>query len=292
VAAAFAAAVVVAGCSDDSDGAIPQSGQRETTTTEATTTTAAAAGAEAGETGEALQIVVTNDDGVEAAGIDTLVTALTGVEGVEVTVVAPATQQTGTGGNATEGPLTTAPAQTAGGYEATAVEGFPSDAVRVAFEDLGLEPDLVISGINEGQNLGPVVDASGTVGAARAAARQGVPALAVSSGLVEAPATPDYAAAAELVLTWLDENRDAIAAGELPADIVLNLNVPSCTEGEVRGTLEVASATAGDAGAPADCTLTTDGFTDDVTAFTAGFAALTEVPVEPAAAAQAAAPAA
>jgi 5'-nucleotidase len=278
VAVALAAAVVVvAGCSDDDGGAIPQSGPRETTTT------AAAEGDAAPADGEALQIVVTNDDGVEAEGIDTLVTALTGVDGVEVTVVAPAGEQSGTGGNVTEGPLTTASAQTAGGYEATAVEGFPADAVRVAFDDLGLTPDLVISGINSGQNLGPVVDVSGTVGAARAAARQGVPALAVSAGFAQASSdTPDYDAAAELVLAWLDENRDAIAAGELPADVVANLNVPTCSEGEVRGTLEVDSATAGDVGAPADCTATTDGFTDDVSAFAAGFAPLTEVPVEPA----------
>jgi hypothetical protein len=59
--------------------------------------------------------------------------------------------------------------------------------------------------------------------------------------------------------------------------------VPSCEAGEVRGTVEVDSATAGDAGAAQDCTATAEGFTDDVTAFTNGFATLTEVPIEPAA---------
>jgi 5'-nucleotidase len=212
VAATSAVLLVAAGCGggDGDDPSIPQSGERETTTTEATTTTASAGATD----GEALQILVTNDDGVGAEGIDTLVTALTAVDGVEVTVVAPAAEQSGTGGNATEGPLTTTSAQTASGYESTAVEGFPADSIRVAFEDLGIEPDLVVSGINEGQNLGPIVDISGTVGAARAALRLGVPALAVSQGMGD---TFDYETAAGLVVDWLAENREAIVAGELPS---------------------------------------------------------------------------
>jgi 5'-nucleotidase len=278
VALALAAAVAVAACGggDDEEPSIPQSGERETTTTQATTTTSAPA---AGDEG-ALQIVVTNDDGVAAAGIDALVTALTAVDGVEVTVVAPADQRSGTGGSATEGPLTRTEQALASGYAATAVDGFPADTIRVAFDDLGLQPDLVISGINEGQNLGPLVDASGTVGAARAALRRGVPALAVSQGI---GTTYDYEVAAQLVVDWLEENRDALAAGDFPADVVLNLNVPSCGAGEVRGTLEVDSATAGDPVAAQDCTATAEGFADDVTAFTNGFATLTEVPIEPAA---------
>lgn len=279
VAAAFAASLVAAGCGSDDDGAVPQSGDRETTTTEATTTTEVAAAEGAGATdGEALQILVTNDDGVAAEGIDVLVAALTEVEGVEVTVVAPAEQQSGTGGNATEGDLVATPSETAGGHEATAVDGFPADTIRVAFEDQGLTPDLVISGINEGQNLGPIIDVSGTVGAARAAVRQGVPALAVSQGGGDAP---DFEAAAELVVDWLEENRDAITAGELTTDVVFSLNVPTCEAGEVRDLLEVASATTGDALTASDCTSTAEGLTDDVTAFANGFAALSELPVEP-----------
>lgn len=273
VAAAFAASLVAAGCGGDDDGAIPQSGERETATTEAATTTVAEA--------EALQILVTNDDGVGAAGIDALVAGLAEVEGVEVTVVAPATQQSATGGNATEGELVSAPSQTASGHEATAVEGFPADTIRVAFDDQGLTPDLVISGINEGQNLGPVVDASGTIGAARAAARGGVPALAVSQGVGDAP---DYPAAVELVVAWLEENRDAVVAGELDAAVVLSLNVPTCTTGEVREVVEVPPATAGDAMGAPDCASTVEGLTDDISAFANGFATLSEVPVEPAAA--------
>ena len=228
-----------------------------------------------------LDVLVTNDDGVGAEGIDTVVEALRARPGIEVTVIAPATQQSGTGGSETEGELTALEATTISGYEATAVEGFPSDTVRVALEDEGLEPDLVVSGINEGQNLGPVVDVSGTVGAARAAVRAGVPALAVSQGLGD---PLDYPVAAELVLDWVDENRTELAAGTFPADAVVNLNVPTCPAGEVRGTVEVTSATAGDALGEPDCTATSPAQpADDVGAFLVGYATFTEVPPEPAA---------
>jgi 5'-nucleotidase len=278
VAATLVAAVVAVGCGGgDDQPSIPQSGVRETTTSEATTTTAAG-----GSASGPLSIVVTNDDGFGAPGINALVTALTAMDGVEVTVVAPATQQSGTGGSVTEGALATSDQTLENGHAATAVTGFPADTIRVAFDDMALQPDLVISGINEGQNLGPVVDVSGTVGAARAAVRKGVPALAVSQGVGQ---TFDYDVAAQLVVDWINENRDAIASGELPTDDVLNLNVPSCDTGELRGTLEVDSATSGDALAASNCTSTADGFTDDVTGFANGFATLTHVPVEPAAAA-------
>ena len=261
------ALVAAAGCAGGDDEATAQSGERETTTT----ATAAAP----------LEVLVTNDDGVGAEGIDVLVTALAAIEGVDVTVVAPATQQSGTGGSVTEGPLTTNEATTASGYEARAVTGFPADTIRVAFDELGLTPDLVVSGINEGQNLGPVVDLSGTVGAARAAVRKGVPALAVSQGIGQ---DLDYEVAAGLVTDWVTDHADALRAGEVPADVVANLNVPTCDTGVMRGQVEVASATAGNPLAPSDCTSTGEGFTDDVTAFTNGFATLTEVAVEPAAA--------
>jgi 5'-nucleotidase len=269
VAAVFAVSLVTVGCGVDGDGTgTPQSGERETTTTEAATA-------------EALQILVTNDDGVGAEGIDELVTALAALDGVELTVVAPAEQQSGTGGQSTAGPVEATPARTAGGHDATAVAGFPTDAVRVAFDELGLDPHVVVAGINEGQNLGGIVELSGTVGAARAAARREVPALAVSQGLGDAV---DYDVAAELAVEWIEEHRDALLAGELPADAIANLNVPSCEAGEVRGMVEVATDVTTIEGAvdPADCTSTGDDFTDDITAFLNGFATLAEVTVEPA----------
>lgn len=270
VACAGGAALLLgaAACGDD-DGGAAEPAERDTTTTVAGEAAA-----------EPVTVLVTNDDGVAAEGIDALVGTLTGIDGLEVVVVAPADEQSGQGGNTTDGPVESNETTTAGGYEAVAVDGFPADSVRVAIDELGIEPDLVVSGINAGQNLGPVVDLSGTVGAARAAAQRGVPALAVSQGLGEAP---DFDAGAALAVAWVTDHLDAVRAGTLGSDVVFNLNVPTCEAGDVRGEVEVASATEGNPLAPSDCTSTASGQTDDVSAFAAGFATLTEVPVEPAA---------
>ncbi|NCY16378.1 MAG: hypothetical protein EBX39_06335 [Actinobacteria bacterium] len=136
-----------------------------------------------------IQILVTNDDGYDAAGIDALVEGLRGIEGVQVTVVAPATNQSGKGSAVTEGELKATDVKTRSGYRAKAVEGTPADTIVWAIDQKGISftPDLVISGINAGANMGPAIELSGTVGAARAAVQRGIPALAVSQGLQRQP---------------------------------------------------------------------------------------------------------
>lgn len=229
---------------------------------------------------EPLDILVTNDDGVDAEGIDVLVEALDAVDEIAVTVVAPADQRSGTGDSTVEGDAAHRLAATASGYDAVAVDGYPTDAVTVALDDLGHEPDLVISGINDVQNLGPFVDLSGTVAAARAAAREGIPALAVSQGLAE---EPDFDSAVVLALAWLDQHRPELATGDLEADVVHSLNVPTCPTGAPRGTVEVTPAIEGDAFAEPDCTSTAEGFTEDIPAFMNGYATWSELPLEPSA---------
>ncbi len=270
LAAAVTASLIACG-SDDGDDAAP-----DTTDAAAETTTTEAAA-------EPLQILVSNDDGYSAEGIDALVEALGTVEGVEVTVVAPLTQQSGTGGKSTAGELNVTEVETASGHPATAVEGFPSDAVRVAIDEMGVEPDLVITGINEGQNIGPVVDASGTVGAARAAVARGVPALATSQGSGD---TFDYEAAIPFILDWLEERREALLAGDAPVQVE-SMNIPSCSEGDVKGLAEVEVDADGD-GSQAliaqDCTteLAAEDASGDIEAFNAGWVTISVVPDEPA----------
>src|SRR5262249_13068768 len=141
------------------------------------------------------------DDGVAAPGIDALVKALTAEPATQVTVVAPAANQTGSGGKTSPGPLTATQTTTASGYPATAVDGYPADAVDYGLSTVLKDtPDLVISGINAGQNLGPVLDISGTVGAARAGAQRGVHALAVSAGFGD---PVDFDTAVSATITWL-----------------------------------------------------------------------------------------
>lgn len=226
---------------------------------------------------EVLSVVVTNDDGYDAEGIDAVVEALEAEGDIEITVVAPLEQQSGQGGTYTEGPLETQEEQTASGTDVIAVDGFPADAVRVALEELDLTPDLLVSGINEGQNLGPVVDISGTVGAARAAVAAGVPGLALSSGTEGF----DYEAGVPFMLDWIEENREALIAGDAPVEVV-SINTPSCTEGEIRGLAEVPVGTDGRQALSAqDCTSTLEDPPDDTTAFNNGFATLTVLSDDP-----------
>jgi 5'-nucleotidase len=240
---------------------------------------------------EPLRVLVTNDDGVGADGIDALVQGLLTIEGLEVTVVAPRDDRTGTGGSTTDGPLTATETTTASGYPAIAVDGFPADTIVWAIDQGGIDfvPDLVVSGINEGQNIGPLVDVSGTVGAARAAAQRGIPAVAVSQGIVDETIEPDYPSGVEAILAWLDANLDDIAAHEPgdPVSSVVGINVPTCLAGtEIRGTLEVPVATAIPEGvnvlADIDCASTVTDPPDDVQAFINGFVAISPVPLAPA----------
>lgn len=250
----------LAGCSSGSDS----SGSGSTTST-----TAAPA--------EKLNVLVSNDDGYSAEGIDVLVEALRKLANVTITVSAPAGQQSGTGSKTTPGTLTATEQKTKSGYPVFAVNGYPADSVAYGLEHMEGTPDVVIAGINEGQNLGPVASLSGTVGAATAALAAGYPAMASSQGLGE---PLDYPSAAALVIDWVKAHRDGLVDGSA-AKVVVNLNVPTCPTGAERGLKQEplsGPATAGDAiVAVPDCTSTATDFPGDVEAFLAGFATVTEL---------------
>lgn len=232
-------------------------------------------GAAPGHKPKVLRILVTNDDGVTAPGIDALVEGLRDLSRVKVTVVAPAANQSGTGAQTTAGELVTTETTTAGGYPAIAVEGFPADTVNFAL-DGGIPkiPHVVVSGVNQGQNLGPVFTVSGTVGAARTAVGRGIPGVAVSAGLGD---SPDYAAGVDEAITWVKQHRKELVKDDDPTNVV-NINVPTCAAGEIRGLVEVPAAPTGDALAAVDCTSTLEDPTDDLIAFTNGFATLSKIP--------------
>lgn len=223
-----------------------------------------------------LEILVTNDDGYNSPGIDIVVEALRKLPAMKLSVVAPATNKSGTGSQTTPGKVTANPQETLSGYPATAVDGFPADSVTYAMSTLGLRPDLVVSGINFGQNLGPVAAVSGTVGAAKAAAARGIPAIAASQGL---GSPPDYPAAAKLVIAWITSHRTSLAAKARPPVDVINLNVPTCGPAStLRGVKQVPLAVAGaGAGDHADCSSRTTRVADDIAAFLVGYATITEL---------------
>jgi 5'-nucleotidase len=225
-------------------------------------------------------IIVTNDDGVAAPGIDALARRLSALPGVTVRVVAPSGNRSGSGGKTTPGALVSRPAKTSSGLDATAVDGFPADTVRVALDDLKLQPAFVVSGANEGQNVGPIAAISGTVGAARAAAQRGIPALAVSTGRPSSGNRYDYDVAADLAARQVEKTLPA--AGATPDTATIgNLNVPSCPTGQVRGLQELPASTQPDIRAleGSNCTSTAPP-SDEITSFLDGFAVLTRIPAQ------------
>jgi 5'-nucleotidase len=216
-----------------------------------------------------ITVLVTNDDGVGAPGIDTLVQALRTQKNTKVVVVAPDSNKSGSGGQTTPGTLTTAAAKTASGYDATAVTGFPADTITAALDQLGVKPNVVLSGINAGQNLGGVVDLSGTVGAARA----------VSQGLGDAP---QYDNAAKLALAWLAAHRTGLAKKPKTAPKTIDsINVPNCPTGKPRGLkLTVTASTQEGAISEVDCSSAITDVTNDIQGFNAGYAVQAPVSVK------------
>jgi 5'-nucleotidase len=228
-----------------------------------------------------LTVLVTNDEGVGAAGLDALVSRLRTVKNTKVVVVAPASNQSGAGSKTTPGSLTSQSTVTASGYAATAVEGYPADAVITALDSLQVRPNVVISGISSAKSLGPDVDQSGAVGAAREAARRGIPALAVS----EASAVAQFDESVRLALGWLRTHRSELLKRPKSApSTVDNLNVPMCPDGSLRGLLHVDAASGNDSKEilqkTVDCSgsVSTKELRDDVHAFMHGYATITVVP--------------
>ncbi|MGB9936326.1 MAG: 5'/3'-nucleotidase SurE [Methanobacterium sp.] len=128
-----------------------------------------------------MRILITNDDGVNSSGIVAVKNAVNGLG--EINVVAPATQQSGIGHALTLfEPIRVTPATLLDGSHAHSVSGTPTDAVILGiYEVMDEKPDLLISGINIGENLGMAeLTTSGTIGAAMEAVVHGVPAIAVS----------------------------------------------------------------------------------------------------------------
>lgn len=248
------------------------------------TSVVAATGSSAGAAPKPpLRILVTNDDGVGSDGIDALVEALQSVKGVKVTVIAPAENQSGKGSTTTGGTLTATPTTTKSGVKAIAVVGTPADAMIYALDQGGLKrrPNLVMSGINQGQNLGAITDISGTVGAAKTAAARGVPAVAFSQGLAGAN-TPDFPSGAEAALAWLKQYRKTLSAnkGKKAVVVLESVNIPTCTSGAIRGTLDTTIApTADNAITDQNCASTLASPTSDIEAFNNGYITVTEVPI-------------
>ncbi|MEM8816284.1 MAG: 5'/3'-nucleotidase SurE [Pseudomonadota bacterium] len=172
-----------------------------------------------------MKILVSNDDGYLATGIQVLTEALEAV--ADVVVVAPDRNRSAASNSLTvQMPLRV----TEVAPRRYRVDGTPSDCVHLALTGfLDMEPDLVVSGINHGANLGDDVIYSGTVAAATEGRFLGLPSIAVS--LAGDGKLTHFSTAARVVTEMVQK----LAAEPLPKDLTLNVNVPDIPFEELIG---------------------------------------------------------
>jgi 5'-nucleotidase len=183
--------------------------------------------------GEPIHVLVSNDDGVDSPGLEAIAAVIAADPAYRVTVVAPAQQQSVSGhGLITRSEVKVVEHATVAGCTAWSVDATPATVARIALTALLEEdpPDLVVSGINRGENDGLGAWTSGTVAVAREGAYAGIPSLAVSLQLDWSDPQPDFAAAAQ----WAKPVIDAVRDNGLPPGVYLNVNVPIDTTA-VRG---------------------------------------------------------
>lgn len=174
-----------------------------------------------------MKILLSNDDGYRAPGLEALRQAILPLG--HVTVVAPERNRSGASNSLTlDVPVRVFKYDTDSYY----VNGTPTDCVHLAISGLfDVEPDIVISGINDGANLGDDTLYSGTVAAAIEGRFLGLPAIAVS--LCIEPGSPrNFSSAARIVADLVERMR----LEPLQSPVILNVNVPDLPEGALRGT--------------------------------------------------------
>ena len=173
-------------------------------------------------------LLLTNDDGIDAPGLDALFRELKEVG--DVVVVAPSVERSAVGHAITlSDPLRVWDYERDGSFFGYAVNGTPADCVKIAcWAILDRQPDVVVSGINLGSNTGINIIYSGTVSAATEGAILGIPSFAISLTTYQ---NPDFRYAAKFArkLTRL------LLKKGLPQEVYLNVNVPACPEEEIRG---------------------------------------------------------
>jgi 5'-nucleotidase len=175
------------------------------------------------------RLLLSNDDGIHAPGLAALHDAVRDLG--QVDVVAPDAEQSAVGHAITiADPIRARRHEAAAGFSGVAVTGTPADCVKLAVTVLLKDkPDLVLSGINLGPNVGISVIYSGTVSAATEGTIMGIPSLAISLGGYEPPLHWDTAAAVARRVA------QKVLSDGLPPDTLLNVNVPNRPLADLRG---------------------------------------------------------
>lgn len=171
------------------------------------------------------KILITNDDGYESAGLRLLVESVKGIAGVDVVVVAPANEKSACGHSLTlVRPLRFICVDDEF-YKLD--DGTPSDCVYLALHSMFVDkkPDLLISGINRGSNMGEDITYSGTCAGAMEGVLHGVPSIAISQVMDFSQPLVDYSLACEAIVYLVEKiMRDGFMLGERE---FLNVNVPN-----------------------------------------------------------------
>ena len=176
-----------------------------------------------------LRILLSNDDGIEAPGLAALFEKLSALG--RVTVAAPSKNYSGTSHGVTSNRPIMVAEMDKNGSKWYAIDALPATCVRLALEALlPGKPDLVVSGINSGENMGVVTFYSATVAAAREASFMGIPAISVN--LQRSPAMK-YEDAADFIADLVREVKDK----GLRPGFFLNVNYPALPKGKIKGVL-------------------------------------------------------
>ncbi|MDX1707289.1 MAG: 5'/3'-nucleotidase SurE [Desulfobacterales bacterium] len=175
-----------------------------------------------------MNILLTNDDGIYAPGLAALYAHL--APDHHVAVIAPDREQSAVGHGITlNDPLRAQQVSIPDAFEGYAISGTPADCIKFGvLEILKTKPDLVISGINPGANVGVNINYSGTVAAAKEATLYGIMAIAVS---IHSRQVESYDAAAVIVAQLV---QDVYARG-LPPGTFLNVNIPNLPLAKIAG---------------------------------------------------------
>jgi 5'-nucleotidase len=187
-----------------------------------------AAAAPAADAPRPWHVMVTNDDGIEAPGLEAVVRVLVADGAYRVTVVAPAENQSvASNSHVTRRDVALRAHAPIAGAPAWSVDATPASVARLGLTAVLADdrPDLVVAGVNAGENDGLGAWTSGTVAAAREAVLSGIPGVALSLELDWDDPRPDFDAAA----AWCRPVIDAIRDHGLPVGVCLNVNVPRDT---------------------------------------------------------------
>ncbi|MFY0592233.1 5'/3'-nucleotidase SurE [Roseivirga sp.] len=176
--------------------------------------------------GQTYRILISNDDGIESPLLESLYNEIQALPNVEVIIAAPRLNQSGASHSTDSRATTVEKLYKNSSFFGYAVGGRPSDAVRYGIKVLGKEKpfDLVVSGINQGANVGNIAHMSGTVGAAMEALYYGIPSIAVSQERYGVNTELSAKFVSQLIIKYQKEGA--------PKGVVISVNIPS---GEPKG---------------------------------------------------------